>query len=253
LTVKRVPKRLDEFVALPLPPETAGLDELDAAIERATSAAVEELKGLRAALRAAETQGTMYQNAAEQRVALIDDLTQALGETRAVLEQLRAESIPRSAHDALQRVADERAALIELLSTEVEAVRAVANERLSLVDQLTTDVGTVRATAEERLTLIEHLSSQTEALAVEVERLHEEAHERERRIVELQSACDERLALVDQLSAESAMLRAVAEDRSAAIAEISAVAERRAGLLADLTAELESRTRQLQGLRRARS
>ena len=202
----------ETFVALPAPPEAVGLDALDAAIERATSAAIQELHGLRAALATTETQCAMYRDAAEQRGTLIDDL-----------------------------------------SAEVDAVRTIADERLSLVDQLTADVGTVRATAAERLTLIEHLSSQTEAFAAQVERLHEEARQLGCRITELQAACDDRLILVDRLSAESAMLRAVAEDRAAAIDEISAVAERRAVLLADLTAELESRTRQLQGLRRPRS
>jgi hypothetical protein len=90
---------------------------------------------------------------------------------------------------------------------------------------------------------------------------------------ELHAACDERLRLIEQLSAEVAALRlvaderlqlletagapregidwcAIAAERERALREVSAEAERRAVLLAELTAALEGRTREVEDLRK---
>jgi len=175
---------------------------------------------------------------------------------RSRLEQGENDLRLRAVADELQRVCDERLALIEQISGETDALRALAQERAELLAAGDARVATLRRTRDEELSLARR---EAELLR---DQLAQNTHERSAEAVaqELLRVCEERLALIEQLTVEIGALRSVAQERAALLAaneaafrareaELIAEGERRTALLADLTAAFEDKVREIEALR----
>jgi chromosome segregation ATPase len=177
----------------------------------------------------------------------------------------------------LQRTCDERNAVIADLRAGTEQLREIAEERASAIATLdaaltAAQVRLATAVAErqaehERLGVLRReyqaeLDAARREGAVLRTRLEQRENDLRLRAIadELQRVCDERLALIEQLSAEMDSLHAVAQERAALLAaneaafrareaELIAEGERRTALLADLTAAFESKVREIEVLR----
>jgi chromosome segregation ATPase len=256
--------------------------------------------------------------AAAAAAAALERSSDGVGTEFAVLQ---AELAAQGAEiERLHEVCAERQAVIEELRGYGETYRRAAEERAGMVAALELDVRLLREALEraERERSEERASAETAAHAMDDERAratmtlhereaqlhaaHREAESLRTRVEgllgalaargalvdELQTACEERLATIEQMRAEVVSLRLVAEERRillesneaayrarAEIAqaqsgggadavdwrahaeerlrlleEVSAEAERRTVLLAELTAALERRTREVEDLRK---
>jgi hypothetical protein len=175
---------------------------------------------------------------------------------RGQLEQRQSELGAQAVADELQRVCDERLALIERLSAEVDALRVVAHERAALLEAADARVAALRREHEADLRAARQ---EAELLRGRLEQRESQAGA-EAIADELQRICDERLALIERLSADLEALRAVAHERAQLLeindaafrereATLVAEAERRTVLLADLTAAFEAKVREVEELR----
>jgi predicted nucleic acid-binding Zn-ribbon protein len=179
--------------------------------------------------------------------------------------------------DALQRTCDERNAVIADLRAGMEQLREIADERASAIATLdaaltAAQVSLAAAAAEHRAehervaVLRREYEAELDAArrhgAVLRGRLEQGENDLRFRAIadELQRVCDERLALIEQISTEMDSLRAVAEERAALLAaneaafrareaELIAEGDRRTALLADLTAAFENKVREIETLR----
>ena len=181
--------------------------------------------------------------------------------------------------EMLQAAADERAEVIAVLDRAVKeahefALDSVANvhyqevraERDELLARVRNAEAAVQALADERAareTLEERLSQsrqETQALRAELQPLYKELDARAAVIAELKGACDERLAVIERMTAERNAVppsdgvdwRALAEERAAALDTLSREAEKRSVLLAEVTAALQDRTREVEDARSRR-
>jgi chromosome segregation ATPase len=199
-----------------------------------------------------------YRRAAEERAGLVAALDFEVGRLRADLARLELER---------DQAVSAAAAAVLALDEERDRTRMVRAQNAADLRAAQRDAESVRA----RAGVLE------EALAA-----------RSRLIDELQSACEERLALVDGLGAEVTSLRAVAEERlllieanesryrareaqlaaagetradgvdwraiaeerASALQDVTVEAERRAVLLAELTSALEGKTHEIDDLRK---
>jgi DNA repair exonuclease SbcCD ATPase subunit len=255
----------------------------------------------------------------DNAVAVATNATAALDQQRHEVAVAFAEVAARdAARERLQEVCDERDRLIQELNERCSDLRRAAEERAGMAATLQEEVQRLRREVDriERERSRTATSSEAAALAFEEERqrvrllcgehdaalrdalrsvetlrariaiLEEAVTGRAGVIVELQAACDERLALIGRLSDEIEALRNIAEERrlllesndatrrvwqapddrpegtdgttdwravagerKRALDAITAEAERRAVLLADVTAALEGRTRENEELR----
>jgi chromosome segregation ATPase len=261
----------------------------------------------------------------EERMALIERAETARAEAlaaaeaaRRALEEERARArFELGQRDAqlreAERVADEVSSRLPVLNDALEArarlieeLQATCDERLALIekaDRARSDAQTAAESAQRALEAERARArfelGQRDAELREAERvaaevgarvpvLSEALDQRARLIEQLQATCDERLAAMERLAEESAMLRvvaeerallietneakyqareaqlaavsaapadgidwrAIAEERERALQELAGEAERRAVLLADVTAALEGRTREVEDLRK---
>jgi hypothetical protein len=203
----------------------------DVANQRAEAVAALEaaLTAARARAESAEAERTAH----DERLAILRrEAIAEVAAARADADLLRAregESViaSRAVIDELQRVCDERMALIERLTGETDAVRRDA-------EAMRRNMDLARARQGEELLAARALSN------------------------ELQQACDERLALIEQLTAEIHLLRervaraeADAAAQRATTQQLTLDSERRTVLLADLTAAFEDKVREVEHLRGA--
>jgi chromosome segregation ATPase len=186
--------------------------------------------------------------------------------------------------EELQSACDERLALIERLSNEVESLRKTAAETESAAHVLEGERQHARFLRGAHDAALRDAQRASESLRARIAIIEEALSSRGRVIEELQTACDERLALIERLSDEVESLRntgkerrlllesnqtkdspsrdaadrfdgdatdwrEVAAERKRALEQLSAEAERRAVLLAEVTAALEGRTRENEELR----
>jgi len=241
------------------------------ALERAADGVADELAFLQAAVRARDAEIERLQEVCDDRQLVIDDLT---------------------AHSATYRdAAEQRAALLAALDVELnrmrgELERAVAERSAALATAeaaaRTLDEERLRARfdASERDSGLRAAHRDAEALRARNAVLEEALAIRAELIEQLQTACDERLTVMERLSTEINQLhrnaearelqletvaaggssraqvpddtdwRGIAEERERSLREVSAEAERRSVLLAEVTAALEGRTQEVEDLRR---
>jgi DNA repair exonuclease SbcCD ATPase subunit len=230
-----------------------------AAIRRAADGAADELAFLHAGLCAREAELQRLQEVCEDRQRVIDALTEHAATYRRAAEEraglLAALDVDLGRlRDDLERVSGEHRAA---LAAAQEATRALDEERLQ-----------IRFTAQEREAELRAAHRDAEALRTRADGLESALVARANLIAQLHTACDERLAVIERLSAEVNGLRrvagerglrldandvdwrALAEERERALRQLAAEAERRSVLLAEVTVALEGRGREVEDLRK---
>jgi chromosome segregation ATPase len=249
-----------------------------AAIERAASGASEQIAVLQAQITARDAELERLRDVCNDRQRVIDELSGHVSTYR--------------------RAAEERAVLVASLDFELGRVREdLLDAERARNDAVAKAEGAVHAVDEERqrtrLTSgvrdAELRESQrvTASMRSRITMFEDALTARAAVIDELQTACEERLATIEQLSDELAAIRLIAEERllvletnearyrarealresagepddgvdwrgiaqerERALGEVAAEAERRSVLLAEVTAALEGRTREAEELRK---
>ncbi len=253
--------------------------EAAAAIERAADGATEQIGVLRAEVAARDAELARLQTIADDRQRVIDEL---------------------SGHvSTFRRAAEERAALVASLDFELQRLRedllraerasnaavAAAETAVSALDE---ERQRTRLATGQRDADLRAAQRETESLRARVDVYEHALAARADLIEELNSACEERLKMIEQLSVEIGSLRLVAEERlillegneakyraretlrdgvagadddgvdwrsiaherERALQDVAAEAERRSVLLAEVTSALEGRTREVEDLRK---
>lgn len=243
-------------------------------VEQAADAAVVELARLQAELADRETRLQQLRDTCEERQQVIERLSKDVAVFQKAADD-RAQVIAKL-DAALQRA---RQGPVESRpAVDLDAVRGQLEERLREIDRVTRERDTLalsaetaaRALEDERLRALfagqqreaELLQShrEVETLRARVQSLSDTLTSRGEIIAHLQHACDERLAVIQRLSADlgesraddGVDWRAIAQERESALASLSAEAERRAVLLAEVTAALQDRSCEIEDLRKRR-
>lgn len=172
--------------------------------------------------------------------------------------------------EMLQTAADERAEVIAVLDRAVKeahefALDSVANvhfqevraERDELLQRAAHAEAELLAGREQLEEALSQSRQETQAVRAELQTLYEVLDARATVIAELKRACDERLAVIERMTAEREVAppidgvdwRALAEERAVALDTLSREAEKRSVLLAQVTAALQDRTREVEDAR----
>jgi chromosome segregation ATPase len=164
------------------------------------------------------------ENALTARASLIEELQAACDDRLGVMESLTEEI------NALRLIAEERRLLLETNEARYRerAAATAAEPPRDGVDW--------RVVAQERERVLQDVSAEAERRAV--------------LLAEVTAALEERSREMPERADDGVDWRTIAEERERALQEVSVEAERRAVLLAELTAALEGRTREVEDLRK---
>ena len=214
----------------------------------------------------------LLQRAADERAQVIMVLDKALNDERRVT----AESVPKTHYDELLA---EASSLREYLDCATREREALAVEKSVLAKDFEDERPRLaRVAQQQEAERTRKHNREIQVLEAKIQPLYDALEARSAVIAELKQACDDRLAIVENLTTEIAELRArenlpsapamplatdvivrggpdwraVAEQRQAALEGLSKEAERRAVLLAEVTAALQDRTREVEEFRRRR-
>jgi hypothetical protein len=214
----------------------------------------------------------LLQGAADERAQVIMVLDKALNDER----RAGVGSVPKSQFDELSA---EARSLSEYLDRAVREREALAVEkRVWEKDFESERLRVQRAAQQQEAELTRKHNREMQAVEAKIQPLYDALEARSAVIAELKQACDDRLTIVETLTAEIASLRVreslpaeralpvvtdvvardgtnwrnIAEQRQTALEGLSKEAERRAVLLAEVTAALQDRTREVEELRRRR-
>ena len=249
----------------------ARVAEAAVAIERAASGATEQIGVLHAQVAARDAELERLRDVCNDRQRVIDELSGHVSTYRRAAEERAA--LVASLDFELQRVRDD---LLEAERARTTAVHVLEEERQRT--SFTSGVRDAELRESQRV---------TETLRARITVFEDALTARAAIIAELQSACEERLAMIERLSNELAAIRLIAEERlllletneaqyrarealresvpgaddgidwrsiaqerERALEEVAAEAERRSVLLAQVTAALEGRTREAEDLRK---
>jgi|GEM_PF-6484872 len=250
--------------------------EAAAAIERAADGATEQIGVLQAQIAARDAELERLRDVCDDRQRVIDELGDHVVTYRHAAEERAA--LVASLDFELQRLRDELARAERARNDAVAAAHALDEERQR-----------TRLAAGQRDVELRAALRETESLQARIAMFEEALAARAGVIDELHAACEERLAMIEQLSDAIGALRLVAEERlvvlesneaqyraqetlrggaahagendridwrgiaqerERALQELAAEAERRSVLLAEVTSALEGRTREAEDLRK---
>jgi hypothetical protein len=252
--------------------------EAAVAIERAANGATEQISVLHAQVAAREAELERLRDVCNDRQRVIDELSGHVSTYRRAAEERAA--LVASLDFELQRVRD------DLLDAERARNNAVAKSE-GAVHTLDEERQRTRLASGIRDAELRESQRVTESLRSRITMFEEALSARSAVIDELQSACQERLVMIERLSEELGAMRLIAEERlllletneaqfraretlresiagaddgvdwrgiaqerERALGEVAAEAERRSVLLAEVTAALEGRTREAEDLRK---
>ena len=262
----------------PTEPAAARVAGATVAIERAADGATEQIGVLQAQVAVRDAELERLHDVCDDRQRVIDELSGHVSTYRRAAEERAA--LVASLDFELRRLSN------DLLSAERARNDAIAKAETaeSVLDE---ERQRTRLTSSQRDAELRAAQRETELLRARVGMFENALAARAAVIDELHAACAERLEMIEKLSAESASMRivaeerlsvlesneaqyraqetlrngtgtgddgvdwrAVAEERGRALQDVATEAERRSVLLAEVTSALEGRTREAEDLRR---